>query len=835
MNIKAVNNQSDPWTPGWTFLDDYVIERQLGEGGMGTVYLVSSPTGGQFAVKTLLESTLEVSRKRRQFLRELRTWIDLPDHENLTTCLFFQTVEDRLAIFSEYIDGGSLDYWIRENRMVNIRDILDVSIQIGRGLCAAHTGGVVHQDIKPSNILMSTDGIAKLTDFGLSSSIGSNGKNLLDHSSGRMSNIVALTLKFCSPEQLAGSKIDFHTDIWSWGLVILEMLLGEARWKIGAMAPMLLEIHRETKLPPYPGLSPETTAFLDMCFQEDPGNRWPDAETAVTALISIYQTLTGEAYPREDSATLRDTGKISSRKVHVSVPDGKETNPAGILRAAMVTAGYSQDEIDHSFLPFSDRGGKTQGLIDLELLEKAESILNRLLLSGVKNIREALQTLYCARVTCMRTVKDLAGAVTAAEKSLALSKELYDGSPDPDHQLKLANHYCEFGLVLGDKDDREAALVPLDHAIEIVEKLRRMDPDNVEILQTLSRFYTNRSISAFNLGRHDEAKTMSLKLIEIRENLYSRPDTEDMTDFLVRAYLNHTTFLLFSGETRKSLNFFEKAIRVLESILQENRTHDQWILLARTHFAKATTMTSMGLFNDAATLYRQAADIYTQQGEVSDDTRIQDELIKVFSNQAYVLSRLGLFDQAVERYTQVTETLEELVYRRANRNLYPDLALTYFNHGHIRLDMKEYATACSLYRKAHDTWENLVEKKGRQTFEHHVVNSRVYGAWTDFLADGNDNNRDILEDSITQLEGLSAANPDNETDLARAKIFLADVLGKSDETTQARELLISAVAGLEKALEKDRRFDTERDYELAKNLLEKLEINGSGTQGSPGT
>ncbi|MBN1552664.1 protein kinase, partial [bacterium] len=104
------------WEPGSVLLDEFIIERILGHGGMGKVYLVKStvPGGEVFAVKTLLDSSLKNDTQRRLILRELRTWIDLPDHPNITACRFFRTIGDRLAIFSEYIPNGSLKDWIKQ-------------------------------------------------------------------------------------------------------------------------------------------------------------------------------------------------------------------------------------------------------------------------------------------------------------------------------------------------------------------------------------------------------------------------------------------------------------------------------------------------------------------------------------------------------------------------------------------------------------------------------------------------------------------------------------------------------------------------------------------------
>ena len=124
---------------------------QLGAGGTGKVYLPRSRSTGQpFAVK---RAFLRNEDSRRNFLAELRTWIDLPEHPHLVACRFFRTAGDEVVIFAEYVEGGSLADWIRERRLTGLEQILDAAIQFAWGLHAAHAFGLVHQDVKPSNAL----------------------------------------------------------------------------------------------------------------------------------------------------------------------------------------------------------------------------------------------------------------------------------------------------------------------------------------------------------------------------------------------------------------------------------------------------------------------------------------------------------------------------------------------------------------------------------------------------------------------------------------------------------------------------------------------------------
>ncbi len=156
------------WSVGKVLFGDFEIKSALGAGGMGAVYLVRSRSGGQrFAVKTILPNKRNDKESRRAFLEEVQTWIDIPDHPHLAACRFFHTLGDEVAVFAEYVEGGTLYDWIHQGKLSQQEKILDVAIQFAWGLHAIHEWGLVHQDVKPGNVLMMRGGTAKVSDFGL--------------------------------------------------------------------------------------------------------------------------------------------------------------------------------------------------------------------------------------------------------------------------------------------------------------------------------------------------------------------------------------------------------------------------------------------------------------------------------------------------------------------------------------------------------------------------------------------------------------------------------------------------------------------------------------------
>ena len=281
----------DRWPIGKLLLGEYSVDGYLGEGGMGIVYLVNGKTLGQqsYAVKTVRRSPNLSEFDHIRLIRELRTWTDLPPSPYFVPCRFFRTIDGRLAIFADYIPGGSLQKWISEGRFHRLDEILSVAIQVAEALHEAHQHGIVHQDVKSSNILMSIDGQAKLTDFGLANVLKSANPEM-NHLSRRSSPLnlgTGMTPAYCSPEQATRAAITHKTDIWSWGLLVLELFVGEVAWSDGTLARNILNGYRgEQPLPLSVALPKPVAEILEKCFQENPDDRW-NSFADVTAYLRV--------------------------------------------------------------------------------------------------------------------------------------------------------------------------------------------------------------------------------------------------------------------------------------------------------------------------------------------------------------------------------------------------------------------------------------------------------------------------------------------------------------------------------------------------------------------
>ena len=203
----------------------YKILEKLGEGGMGVVYLAEdTKLERKVAIKFLPRHIAGNSEERERFKIEAKAAAAL-NHPNIATIHAIEESGDDTFIVMEYIDGKELKSIVETHRDASLQtdDIIDFAIQIAEGLEAAHKKGIIHRDIKSSNIMIANDGKVKIMDFGLAK-VG-KGKQLTQIGS------TVGTIEFMSPEQTRGEEVDHRTDIWSFGVVLYEMITGKIPFK----------------------------------------------------------------------------------------------------------------------------------------------------------------------------------------------------------------------------------------------------------------------------------------------------------------------------------------------------------------------------------------------------------------------------------------------------------------------------------------------------------------------------------------------------------------------------------------------------------------------------
>ncbi len=298
------------WEEGQTILDLYEVKKVHTGGGMGLVYRVHHKNWNMdLAVKSPRAEYFKTQEHKDSFIGECERWIELGLHPNIVSCYYVRTLGGIPRVFAEYVEGGSLKDWIENRKLYEggkekaLERILDIAVQFAWGLQYAHEQGLIHQDVKPANVMMTNEGEAKVTDFGLAkarASVGEVGigdvqQNILVSSGG-------MTPAYCSPEQANKQPLSRKTDIWSWGLSVLEMFAGEVFWRAGQAALEALESYLES-VPEDESIPkmPETLVeVLKQCFQRNPDDRPKDMAEIVGKLKNTYKEINGEGYSRPE-------------------------------------------------------------------------------------------------------------------------------------------------------------------------------------------------------------------------------------------------------------------------------------------------------------------------------------------------------------------------------------------------------------------------------------------------------------------------------------------------------------------------------------------------------
>jgi WD40 repeat protein len=303
------------------------------EGGFGRVFHVYH-TGWdvELAMKQPKKNIFDEQHKK-QFINECNVWIELGRHPHIVSCYYVRDIDDTPSIFAEWMNGGSLKEWIygktgedddyfdssgnikpsgrlyEGGKKDALERILDISIQFARGLRYAHKHNIIHQDVKPANLLMTEEGTAKIADFGIADAIAGLRNSSYGDEIAASKGIY--TEQYCSPEQKDRRNLTLHTDIWSWAVSVLEMFVGDRRWDTGVTAGIACDSYFDMAYIPVPDAMKN---LLRLCFKSKVELRPANFAEIEALLCEIYQAETGKFYARPNTGVTAETADILNNK-----------------------------------------------------------------------------------------------------------------------------------------------------------------------------------------------------------------------------------------------------------------------------------------------------------------------------------------------------------------------------------------------------------------------------------------------------------------------------------------------------------------------------------------
>ncbi len=312
-------------------ISHYRIERLIGEGGMGKVYLAEDvKLNRQVALKVLPDALVGDRDRLRRFEREAQAASAL-NHPNILTVHEFGEDAGVHFIATEFVDGETLRDKIKH---IETKEAFDIVIQVASALSAAHQAGITHRDIKPENIMIRHDGYVKVLDFGLAKvketeiTAGSEDrtKALLKTEPG----MIMGTDAYMSPEQARGKKVDARSDIWSLGVVVYEMLAGERPFSGESRADVIASVITSEPRPISNfarGLPAEADWIVAKALSKDVEARYQTAKELRADLTKIKEQIEIEA--KTGQSIRRDEERIHSTvgdKIHSTLGVDQSTS-----------------------------------------------------------------------------------------------------------------------------------------------------------------------------------------------------------------------------------------------------------------------------------------------------------------------------------------------------------------------------------------------------------------------------------------------------------------------------------------------------------------------------
>jgi serine/threonine protein kinase/tetratricopeptide (TPR) repeat protein len=805
---KAIASQNlGDWNPGQVLMDDFVVERTLGEGGMGKVYLLrSKSTGSQFAVKRA--KGLEADQ-RKKFLAELQTWIDLPEHANLVPCRFFRTLGDEVLIFAEYVEGGSLQEWIASRKLYAsgqrqaLERILDVAIQFAWGLHCLHELGLVHQDVKPGNVLMGADQKASVhgvkpmvTDYGLARARATAGERYVPEL-GR-SVLVSCgggTPAYWSPEQAKGLALTQKTDMWAWGLSVLEMFVGEVNWMSGVSAAEVLAQYMQNNgddvaIPPMPA---DVAVLLRRCFRQDPANRPESMAEAVETLKAVFGKTTGSSYSRALSAIERVASSQAGIKERRDQHGTEWTDPKVWLEKALRAAGRDPAEAVAIVLR---RGATRRGelVAEIAIYADAKRLYERLVRDGRRELEIDLVALCMEKALVHLTASDGSGALQECDQTITILERLVNQEGRRELTNNLAHVYTNKAVIVSALGDNRGAVALYDQAIAIMERLVNQEGRR-ELAYDLAMNYMNKANALLALGNNREAVVLYDQAITIWERLVNQEGRRELANELARIYCNKALAVSALGDNRKAVALYDQAIAIRERLVNQEGRRELANDLAGVYRNKANTVSALGDNRGAVVLYDQAIAIRERLVNQEGRRELADDLASVYRNKALAVSALGDNRGAVVLYDQAIAIRERLVNQEGRRELADDLAGAYMNKANTVSALGDNRGAVVLYDQAIAIWERLVNQEGRRELTNNLAH--VYTNKAVIVSALGDNRGAVAlyDQAIAIMERLVNQEGRRELagDLAQVVGYRGVALVRLGETQRGRQEALAAM------------------------------------------
>lgn len=531
-------------------LGAYRLVELIGTGGMGDVYKAvrdDDQYRAEVAIKVMradVRNPLAEQRFRneRQILAQL-------DHRNIARLFDGGTTARGLPyVVMELVTGLPIDRYADEQGL-DVHARVQLFLQVCAAVSFAHQHLVVHRDLKPNNILVTADGSVKLLDFGIAKLLetdpvtGATGEET-------RTQFRAMTLEYASPEQVSGGLVTTVSDVYSLGVVLYRLITGQSPYRAaGGDAARVAEILGDTT-PTRPSavmtqerrqIDSDLDHILLMALRKEPAKRYGSVEQLANDLRNFLAGLPVQA--RRGTFAYRAEKFLRRRKVPIA---------AAFLVLVSLVGGLG-------FALREARIADEQRAVAQRHFDSVRKLANKLF-----DFNDAIQT--------------LPGAIKARSMLLETSREYFDalyaeGGTDPSLKLEVAQAYVRLGQLQGSPyggtlGDTKAAMASFGKAASLLEALLAQDPENVQVMNTLSLNYSYQTFAMVQLMGDKSAIKFARRAVEIAERMPADKDSAKRYSRLVNAYWALTLSLAQLGEVAEGLATMDKMVAAGEAYAQ---------------------------------------------------------------------------------------------------------------------------------------------------------------------------------------------------------------------------------------------------------------------------
>ena len=704
----------------------YRVKELLGEGGMGVVYLAErEDLGSRVAIKVLPDAWLSPSRRER-FASEQRTLAHL-EHPSIARLYDADTLPDGTPWFvMEYVEGLPLTAYCAE-RAASISERLRLFREVCEAVRYAHAHAVIHRDLKPSNILVKSDGSVRLLDFGIAKPLESVGRPADQTRTG----LRLMTPAYASPEQVRGERVGVHSDVYSLGVILYELLGGRLPFDLSRSTPaeaQTIVLEKDPEKPsivaarrPVKGVSANKAAWAELdilcltAMHKDPERRYRSVEALIR---DVDHYLRGEALEARPESVRYRLGKFARRHRRVLAAVGLVVGAAvglvafftvrlAIARNEAVAQAARTERIQQFMLSLFQGGdeaaGPAEDLKVVALLDRGVQearALDRepevqaglyLTLGGIYQKLGRFDQAETLLKSALEKRRALFGAEhpQVAESLVAIGSLRYDQAKLEDAERlvreglamdqrllpkgdpAIAKAVAALGAVLESRGDYDGAIQALDGAV-------RMQSRPGEPTADLAASLTELANAHFYVGHYDTSEALNQRVLEMDRTLHGERHPTVADDLI-----NLGAIQFERGRYKEAEARYREALDIIRAWYGDDH---QDTASAETMIARALLAQKRN--DEALVLLRQAL-------------AIQERVYgKVHPRVASALNELGLASMNQERYDEADADFARTgeIYTSVYGDKHYLVALARANRASVYLARKQFTEAEAQFR-----------------------------------------------------------------------------------------------------------------------------------------